>query len=140
MARILLVEDDNQVMTLLRRVIRTVVPNAEVTDVANAYDAIDRVKTRPPDLIILDVLLARATNANGFMVFFQKLVRAGTVPDIPVMLLSGMPKKQLEGLQAAYPSIKQVYQKPFEVDEMREAIARMLPEQPEVVPARSLAS
>lgn len=130
MARILLIEDDNQVMTLLRKVIGTLQGDIEVIDVANAYDAIDWVKTRPPDIIVLDVLLARATNANGFMVYFQHLVRAGAVPDIPVLLVSGMPKKQLEGLKAAYPSIKAIFQKPFEIDELRDSIQDLLPEQP----------
>lgn len=45
-------------------------------------------------------------------------------------MVSGMPLKQLEGLKAAYGAIKQVFQKPFDIEDLRQALMNWLPEQP----------
>jgi CheY-like chemotaxis protein len=126
MARILVVEDDRHVLALHHRVIASLPTAHDIVDTANVYEALELVKTNPPHLIILDMCLAKGTNGNGFMVFFQKLLREGAVPDIPILLISGLPLKQLEGVQAAFPVVRQVFQKPFDVPVLREALMRWL--------------
>lgn len=126
MARILIVEDDRQVLALERRVVGTLPGDHEVMEASNVYDALSWIKARTPDLIILDCLLGKATTGNGFMVYFTHMVRAGSTPDIPIVLISGMPRRQLDGLQAAYSSIKAVYQKPFDIMDVRLALIKLL--------------
>jgi len=83
MARILVVEDDRQVLMLLKRVIATVPGQHEVMEAANVYDALEWVKARKPDLIMLDCLLSKATTGNGFMMYYQHMVKAGALREVP---------------------------------------------------------
>ncbi len=129
-AKILVIEDDPQIMALQRRVIATLPGPHDILNAANVYEALELVKTGSPDLIMLDCVLGQATTGNGFMAFYHNLLRGGVVPDVPIIVVSGMPLKQLEGLKAAYASIKTVFQKPFDVMVLREELLRWLPEQP----------
>lgn len=79
-AHILIVDDDPRITDLLRRVLAY--EGYSVTTAATGQEALNRVLERPPDLIILDIMLP---GLNGLEVA-QRLRAAGD--SIPILMLT----------------------------------------------------
>jgi len=130
MARILIVEDDRCVQTIICRLIATLPTPHEVMVADDVYTALELVKATPPDLVILDLMLRKATTGQGFMVYLQQVRRTKGLGEIPVIVSSAQPRETLDGLRGCYPSVQEALQKPWDVLAMRETLLRLLPSPP----------
>ncbi|HSH01351.1 MAG TPA: response regulator [Anaerolineae bacterium] len=79
---VLVVDDEPMARTLLRLML--VRAGFEVFEAENGFDAIDKVKETPPDLVILDVMMP---DLDGFSVCEQLRSEANTA-DLPIIMLS----------------------------------------------------
>ena len=123
MARVLAVEDDQVIRELLAINLR--LEGYEVETAVDGRDALDQVRPRPPDLILLDVMMPEV---NGLEVLAQ-LRRSEETRDIPVILLSAraMPSDVEQGLALG---AQRYVTKPFDPVDLMEMVQTLLEEQP----------
>jgi CheY-like chemotaxis protein len=111
--RILVVEDDSsarQTITLLLRIDRHV-----VTEATNGREAIDLVSRQPFDLVVLDFVMPEML--GGEVALKIKLLK----PTLPILMLTAY----LEKLNDSDKPVDAVLGKPFAVDELRSAMAKL---------------
>ena len=116
--RILVVEDDSSAresITLLLRIDRHV-----VTEATNGSEAIDLVSRQPFDLVVLDFVMPGML--GGEVALKIKLMD----PRLPILMLTAY----LEKLNDSDKPVDAVLGKPFAVDELRRAMAKLFASPP----------
>ncbi|MBL7211011.1 MAG: response regulator [Desulfobacteraceae bacterium] len=123
MARILLIEDDNDVREWLRQVLERV--GYEVEEACNGDEGIERYREKQADLIITDIIMPKK---EGIETITDLRVE---FPDVKVIAISGGgrlgPEPYLE-LAKGF-GANRIIMKPFTTAEILEAIQELL-EQP----------
>ncbi len=113
---VLIVEDDPSINELLVEAIKIL--GHETAAVLNTKTALESFKSsRKFDLITLDISLKGSADGNWLLNEINKIA-----PDIPVIVITATPK-----WAKPYPQVKEVFQKPFDLDEILEAIEKYLP-------------
>lgn len=106
---VLVVEDDGDVQNLLRAILR----DASVSVAGDGRTAIDLLRKRPFDTVILDIMLP---SMNGFQV--AEVIR-GIDPRPKLIVLSALSRY----FEDRFPEGTILLQKPFEVDRLQQALA-----------------
>jgi DNA-binding response OmpR family regulator len=118
-ARTLLVADDNaDVRAYLRR---HLAPHWTVQEAANGAEALDQIHTKPPDLVLVDVMMPECDGLE-----LTRRLRADEDLDrIPVILLTARADEDdaVAGLEAG---ADDYVTKPFSMDELRARIEQLL--------------
>jgi two-component system OmpR family response regulator len=111
---VLIADDD----TLVRTVLRLALTQAgyDVTEAANAVEAVAFARSHRPDLLVLDINMP-----GGLVGDTLSAVRAGD-PDLPVLLLSGEsgPPAELTGATVEFA------RKPISLDELLTRVSALL--------------
>lgn len=116
--RILVVEDDVTIVTMLRRVLE---PTYEVAVAGDGMDGLSAALKRPlPDLIISDVMMPRL---DGYSMVAH--LRKQSVERIPVIFLTakGDPKSVVTGITVG---ARHYITKPFRVEELLDKVRKVL--------------
>jgi CheY-like chemotaxis protein len=108
-ARILIVEDDPDVRRLYALGLNQ--RGFEVKLAANGAEAVERVESERPDVILLDWLMPLMDGGE----VLDRLSRAPDVPTIPVIVISGQPAPEGRELD---PRIVCWLTKPVSIDEL----------------------
>lgn len=82
--RVLVVDDEPDTLTLLTRMLRTCDGTMEVTTASNGRQALEEMRVRPPDLVLLDLVLP---DIDGWQVLEAK-AQDRSMQDIPVVIIS----------------------------------------------------
>jgi CheY-like chemotaxis protein len=111
---ILIVEDDED----LRRLFRTALSMAgyDVVEAGDGLEALQRVDSAPPDLIILDLVLPRMSG----LVVREEIAAQALTRDIPVVVITGA------AIEPAGMEVACFLRKPVEPDRMVEAVRNCL--------------
>ncbi len=109
--RILVVDDDDQVRSYLRRLLAR--SGYEVEESATAEEAIERVRTSPPDLVLLDLQLP---DRSGIEVL-QEIRNEPSTRLLPVVMLTGM-ASPAEKIRAQAEGVTDFIAKPFSPEEL----------------------
>ena len=121
MAHVLVVDDDVDVRSLVRRVIEKL--GHEVSDVADGKEALRLLETTRFDLIISDVYMA---DMDGM----ELLVRIQQLElDVPVVVISGggyKPRDEVLKMAAACGAVATL-DKPFTLEQLRDTVEPLLP-------------
>ncbi len=127
--RVLIIEDEEQIADFLRRGLSF---KGYTVDVARTGEAgLDAARDKPPDIVVLDVMLP---GMNGFEVCLR--LRQGLDPTLPIIMLTAKDatEDKIEGLDAG---ADDYIAKPFSFDEllarMRAALRRRQPQGREVL-------
>lgn len=89
--RILVVDDDPDVLRLLTRLLRAIDSALEIRGVSSGEQALDELRSRAPDLMLLDIVMR---GMDGWEVLALK-ERDARIRDIPVVLISAQdPEEQ----------------------------------------------
>ena len=83
--KIMLVEDDQPILDMMDILLRRI--GYEPVLVPDVLDALERVKTDPPALILLDIMM---TPMNGWE-FLEKLRTEFNIRELPVILFTASP-------------------------------------------------
>jgi DNA-binding response OmpR family regulator len=112
--QILIVEDDED----LRRLFRTALTLAgyDVVEAGDGFEALRRIDTDPPDLVILDLMLP---NISGLVVQ-QEIAAHVFTRQIPVVIITGS-AAELEHIKVAC-----VLRKPIDPDDLVAAVRSCL--------------
>jgi two-component system OmpR family response regulator len=80
---VLIVDDEATARTLLRKVVQTAYPTAQINEAADGETALRLARTARPDLVLLDIVLP-GSDTSGVLLC-QELTKAM----IPVLIVSG---------------------------------------------------
>ena len=115
-ARILVIDDDEHVRALLRTVLTD--EGYEVLSASDGAEAIEHVRRRPPDLILLDLMMPRVSGWS----FTEQYARMPG-PHAPIIVITAASSSVLrfpdQGVQRVVP-------KPFSVDALLAHVRRTL--------------
>jgi DNA-binding response OmpR family regulator len=122
---ILVIDDREHLLTLLRMVLED--ECYKVSVLKEGRDALEVVRERAPDLIILDLMLA---DANGLDILESLRAQTSTA-DIPVIVYTAavMEAEVVERLVAGNPSRYRnvsILQKPFDLDTLLDRVQQTL--------------
>jgi DNA-binding response OmpR family regulator len=120
-ARVMAVDDDHVIRGLLE--VNLEMEGHEVVTAVDGQDALDKIRTQPPDLVILDVMMP---NMNGWQVA-EALQADAATSHIPIVFLSARAmendiRRGTEVGAAAYVT------KPFDPIDLMALVSRLLEE------------
>jgi CheY-like chemotaxis protein len=110
-ARVLIVDDDASIRDALAMCLEC--EGFEVAQARDGREGVDRVREERPDLILLDLLMP-VMNGRQFL---DRLRADDATRDIPVVLMTGA-----SSYGSPFPRADAVLPKPFEIDELIDAV------------------
>ena len=117
--KIMLVEDDQPILDMMDILLRRI--GYEPVLVPDVLDALERVKSDPPALILLDIMM---TPMNGWE-FLEKLRTEYNIRDLPVILFTASPSVE-ERLALMKDPYLGVLQKPVSIPELKDGLEKFL--------------
>ncbi len=114
--RILICDDDLPVRLLVRVVLDD---DYEFSEASNATEALELARRLPPDLVILDIMLA---GRNG-LDLLEELRRDPRLREVPMIVLTASPEREDDALAAG---ADRFFMKPFEPDELKSTVEELL--------------
>jgi DNA-binding response OmpR family regulator len=115
----MLVEDDLPILDMMEILLRKI--GYEPILVPDVLDALRRVKSEQPSLILLDIMM---TPMNGWE-FLEKLRGECGMQDIPVLLFTASPSVEEKLAELKDPKLG-VLQKPVSISELKDGIEKFL--------------
>lgn len=116
--RLLIVEDNADLVEILMLFLSGAGQNLEVDTARSGGEALDKLKARVPDLLILDIMMP---GMSGLEVI-ERLRKAPETKDLPVLVLTGY----AEAAEKARGHAQDVLLKPFEKHAFLSKISRLL--------------
>lgn len=117
--KIMLVEDDQPILDMMDILLRRI--GYEPILVPDVLEALERVKSDPPALILLDIMM---TPMNGWE-FLEKLRNEYQIRDLPVILFTASPSVEERVAQMQDPRLGML-QKPVSIPELKAGLERFL--------------
>ncbi len=117
--RILIVEDNPDLVEVLRLFMSSISPNLTLTAVTSGFEALRVIETDAPHLVILDVMMP---GISGLEVI-ERLRRNPAAAKIPVLVLTGYPDAAERALGIG---AKDVLLKPFEKEIFVKKVMKLL--------------
>ena len=122
-AKILVVDDQTGVRRLLFEVFNE--EGYEVEMAVNGQEALDKIKTVMPDLILLDM---KMPGMNGLETLHEI---KKTNDSIPVIMMTAYGELEIVA-EATKLGIKEYVTKPFDINELRETVIKLIAEEQRV--------
>jgi CheY-like chemotaxis protein len=117
--KIMLVEDDQPILDMMDILLRRI--GYEPVLVPDVLDALERVKSDPPALILLDIMM---TPMNGWE-FLEKLRTEYNIHELPVILFTASPSVE-ERIALMKDPYLGVLQKPVSIPELKTGLEKFL--------------
>jgi len=125
MPTIIIADDDDQLRTMLSQIFE--VENYTVIEAQNGQQAIDYIRNNTVDLLITDLIMPEKEGIETI----NELKRVS--PELPIFAMSGgsMTNSEVYLQIAQKLGVSQTFLKPFDINEMLEAVKLILPQQVE---------
>ncbi|QTN00884.1 response regulator [Sediminibacillus dalangtanensis] len=114
---VMIVDDQPGIRLLLEEILKT--EGYEIKTAENGKEALDKIVNEPPDLLMVDYKLP-IMDASALL---HRLAERGVT--VPAILMSGL-AEELEGKKDQFPMVKEIFAKPFNIEEARERVNRIL--------------
>jgi CheY-like chemotaxis protein len=119
-ARVLCIDDEPGVVELVSLILKS--QNIEVEGASSGQEALESMRRRPPDAVLLDVMMPEM---DGWEVYKQ--MRADDhLKNIPVIILTARNSSFEEVIARERTGIKDYVTKPFLPNDLRKSLARVL--------------
>jgi DNA-binding response OmpR family regulator len=118
--RVLIVEDDRDVVTLLVEILRHEGFTATVAE--DGLAGLLKIRTGQPDLALLDIMMP---DVDGVRVLEQLLEEGGGELPVPIIVMTGSPEGAARARKLLGPA--DVFEKPFDPDRLVGRIRAHLP-------------
>ncbi|HVA36285.1 MAG TPA: response regulator [Candidatus Dormibacteraeota bacterium] len=119
MARIVVADDDPDILTLIRVTLKPL--QSEIIACADAEEALIEIQREAPDLVISDFMLPGISGIE-----FVKKVRAlSATAETPILMVTGHTNYAMEGRAVAAGANRFLY-KPFSPSQLRIAVQQLL--------------
>jgi len=129
-ADILIIDDDRDLVDSMRIILESKAYNVRAA--FNSKEGYAEMERKPPDLIILDVMMS--TDTEGFD-FAYKLQRSPQYKEIPILMLTSFPQKMVEQGPENFQHIMgedwpvtMFFEKPIQPEKLLATIAQLLTE------------
>jgi excisionase family DNA binding protein len=119
--RILIADDDPDLLDVLREAIAREMPEAEVATASDGYEALVEVGTFRPDVLVLDLRMPRV---DGFEVCARLKARRDTA-GIRIIAVTAYPEGHVKD-QVMAAGADDFLEKPFAIERLRARIAALL--------------
>ena len=119
MHKIMLVEDDQQILEMMDLLLRRI--GYEPVLVPDVMDALELVRKSPPDLVLLDIMM---TPINGWA-FLEKVREEYGLRSLPILLFTAAPSVEERIAILKDPNLG-VLQKPVSVAELKAGLEKFL--------------
>lgn len=116
---IILAEDEPDILAILHRLVRNLVPHYEVITVGDGNAALEQLKQRPVPLVIADYNMPGMTGLQ-----LTTLIK-DTSPTTKVMLVTAYHTPDLQQ-RARAQGVDHYLAKPFSIDELEQILLRVL--------------
>jgi DNA-binding response OmpR family regulator len=117
--RVMLVEDDQPILEMMEILLRKI--GYEPILMPDVREALERVRTDPPDIVLLDIMM---TPVNGWE--FLEIVRDKyQIHDLPILLFTAAPSVE-EKIALLKDTRLSVLQKPVSVAELKAGLEHFL--------------
>lgn len=120
MAKILIVEDNTDLLTILRELLST---DHEITTARRGEDAVDRAREDPPDLVIMDLQLPAMSGVDAGLWIKRE------VGDIPILALTAMAQKSDSDMVLRSGCCDAYMAKPASLADIQQKVNELLPPQ-----------
>jgi DNA-binding response OmpR family regulator len=117
--RVMLVEDDQQILDMMEILLKKI--GYEPILVPDVLEALERVRTDPPDLVLLDIMM---TPVNGWE-FLEKVREEYQIRSLPILLFTAAPSIE-EKITLLKDARLGVLQKPVSIAELKAGLERFL--------------
>ncbi|NMB77971.1 MAG: response regulator [Methanomicrobiales archaeon] len=117
----MLIEDDQQILEMMDVLLRNI--GYEPVLVPDVLEALERVRTDPPDLVLLDIMM---TPMNGWE-FLERVREKYQIRSLPILLFTAAPEVEEKIALLNDPKLG-VLQKPVSIPELRAGLRRFLPD------------
>lgn len=118
-ARVLIVEDDQDVITLLVEILSH--EGFEPIVAADGLEGLLKIQTGQPDIALLDIMMP---DINGVRVLEQLLEEGGGELPVPIVVMTGSPEGAARSRQLL--GRDRVFEKPFDPDRLVQRIRALL--------------
>ncbi len=118
MAKILIVDDSYSTRKFLAHLLKNA--DHEILEAENGEECIKQTNENKPDLIILDIVMPEKEGIETI------LVLKNTIPDIPIIAISGSSLGETYLSSAKKFGANEVLAKPFDKEQLNEAINKVL--------------
>jgi len=122
MAKIMVVDDDPEISSLIQYTLESIGHNLKVCD--NGRDVIDSLKEFKPDLLILDVMLP---GVDGYSLA-AKITEEAEFSEMPIIVLSALEPSR--SMFAKFNQVSAFLTKPFNTDDLIDAVKNALSNKP----------
>lgn len=118
--RVLIVDDDKALLSLLRRSLEKIEPELEIEVATDGFEAGEKVAFFLPDLVLLDI---RLPGIDGFKVCSK--IKSQKVKDIKIMAMSGDQSTDVEN-QILDCGADRYLAKPFDMAKLQDEVKQLL--------------
>jgi len=121
MARILVIDDDDQMLEILRKMLSRA--GYEVLMASNGKTGVELYRKEQPDVVITDVIMPEKEGAEVIFELQKEF------PDIKIIAMSGGGEVKAEDYLKSITSlsnVKHTFEKPFTMDEMLQAVKELV--------------
>ncbi|WP_053218121.1 response regulator [Virgibacillus senegalensis] len=116
---VMIVDDQPGIRLLLEEILK--MEGYDIKTAENGKEALDKIIDDPPDLLLLDYKLP-IMDASALL---HQLEDKGI--KVPAILMSGL-AEQIEGKKKEFTMVEEIFAKPFNIDDARERVNRILAE------------
>ncbi|WP_153463532.1 MULTISPECIES: response regulator [Sediminibacillus] len=116
---VMIVDDQPGIRLLLEEILKT--EGYQIKTAENGKEALDKIVNEPPDLLMVDYKLP-IMDASALL---HRLEEEGVT--VPAILMSGL-SEEIEGKKDQFPMVEEIFAKPFNIDDARERVNRILAE------------
>ncbi len=124
--RILLIEDNLVIATVVKRCCERSAHYVEISVASDGLLGYQQACKDLPDLIMLDMMMPGCDGID----FLNLYKDEGKLKEVPVLICSALDKRELAEIQAAYPMVKAVIEKPVTPSKIMELIRTYVPFSP----------
>ena len=124
--RILVVDDDRNIRKLLREELEG--SRYTIVEAKDGFDAVEQIRYRRPDLIILDIMMRKG--AEGF-IFARKIRKDPRFARIPILMLTSMREQtgfdfSGERIHPQFLPVDEYVEKPLDPEALPEKVEKVL--------------
>lgn len=116
--RVLVIEDDPDILEMLSDVISDLGDNYEVSTESNGFDGLIRVGTFKPDVIVLDLAMPKMDGAE----VCRRLRSNAETKDVRIIIVSALPSNDELVRKVKRVGIDAMHSKPINIDEFAQSI------------------
>ncbi len=119
--RVLIVDDDDGIKKIIRKTLEQIPVSLDIDEASDGVEALERIETRPPDLVITDIMMPRM---DGFTLC-ERLRKDIRTTFVPIIMLTAS-ADEASRTRGYMTGTDDFVAKPFNIPEFTARVMRLL--------------